>query len=519
MEIENFVSKKYYEISGVFQHENGWYKGKLNPAKQFDTKDDVIDFMKKKVVNTPPEAKVLDVKAKEKTTPSPKLYSLSGIQTKMNRVMKASPKDTLAAAQSLYDKKLLSYPRSDSTFITNAEWDYLKENFNMYQNFLGARVENPDMSARKRYVDSTKVQEHHAIIPTKRVATQGQLAKLSPLENAVYMEIMRTTFAMFEQKYKFEETVIMTGVDKMKFKTVGNTPIDEGWKRIFPKPTKKTKEDPPLPIVQKDDPVKAKSTIDEKETKPPKPYTEGTLLNAMITAGKTTDDEEAQAILNEVEGIGTEATRAGIIDRLLRKDKNGYAYVQKKKNFLYVTPKGITLCKAIAKEHLLSSVQMTAEWEKSLRKIGKGENTEQAFLTNILKYINHLIADVPGQIEDVDYSEESAQLVTKPRKATKIGICPVCGKDVLKYQKVFTCSDKECKFHIFRIMSGKTLTDKQAKSLITDGTTGLIEGFKSKAGKVFNATLVLQPDGEVKMEFSNPEPPSNGPIQETAPTL
>lgn len=195
----------------------------------------------------------------------------------------------------------------------------------------------------------------------------------------------------------------------------------------------------------------------EKETQPPKPYTEGTLITAMKTAGKTLDNDEAQEILKEVEGIGTEATRANIIENLKQKH-----YIEVNKNEITVTPKGITLCKAVANEPLLTSAEMTARWEGYLRKIGKQEGTPSVFLENIKKFILHLLAEVPNQIDKVDFSDEisgTRQIKAMEKKNDQLGRCPKCKKGiVMLYPKIATCLNPECDFKLWPTVAKKKLT-------------------------------------------------------------
>ncbi|HAP7033898.1 TPA: type IA DNA topoisomerase, partial [Enterococcus faecium] len=191
--------------------------------------------------------------------------------------------------------------------------------------------------------------------------------------------------AMFAEKYTYEETTILTQVQQLQLKTVGKVPVDLGWKKLFGKESdrKEKEEEPLLPKVTKGEAVTVDLQVLEKETKPPQPYTEGTLITAMKTAGKTVDSEEAQSILKEVEGIGTEATRANIIETLKQKE-----YIKVEKNKLVVTNKGILLCQAVEKEPLLTSAEMTAKWESYLLKIGEQKGTQATFLANIQKFVS-----------------------------------------------------------------------------------------------------------------------------------
>ncbi|MBE8863366.1 DNA topoisomerase, partial [Enterococcus faecium] len=183
----------------------------------------------------------------------------------------------------------------------------------------------------------------------KTIPTPARFAKLSKLQQAIYLQVLRTTVAMFAADYIYEETTVMTGVQQLKLKSIGKIPLQQGWQEILRIKSKK-KEAQTLPPIVENEEAEVELKSMEKETQAPKAYTEGTLITAMKTAGKTLDNDEAQEILKEVEGIGTEATRANIIENLKQKH-----YIEVNKNEIIVTPKGITLCKAVANEPLLTS--------------------------------------------------------------------------------------------------------------------------------------------------------------------
>ena len=239
----------------------------------------------------------------------------------------------------------------------------------------------------------------------------------------------------------------------------------------------------------------------EKETKPPQPYTEGTLITAMKTAGKTVDSEEAQSILKEVEGIGTEATRANIIETLKQKE-----YIKVEKNKLVVTNKGILLCQAVEKEPLLTSAEMTAKWESYLLKIGERKGKQTTFLANIQKFVSHLLEVVPGQIQSTDFGstlQEVKAASEKQEAARHLGICPKCQEqEVILYQKVAACTSEVCDFKLWTTIAKKKLTATQLKEIIQNSRTSQpVKGLKGQKGS-FEATIVLKEDFTTGFEFS-----------------
>ncbi|HIF1452077.1 TPA: DNA topoisomerase, partial [Enterococcus faecium] len=393
--------------------------------------------------------------------------------SKMNQLMKASAKDTLEAMQGLYEGKYLSYPRTDTPYITEGEYAYLLDHLDEYKHFLKAEaIPTPIHTPNSRYVNNKKVQEHYAIIPTKTVMTAAAFEQLSPLQQAIYEQVLKTTVAMFAEKYTYEETTILTQVQQLQLKTVGKVPVDLGWKKLFGKESdrKEKEEEPLLPKVTKGEAVTVDLQVLEKETKPPQPYTEGTLITAMKTAGKTVDSEEAQSILKEVEGIGTEATRANIIETLKQKE-----YIKVEKNKLVVTNKGILLCQAVEKEPLLTSAEMTAKWESYLLKIGEQKGTQATFLANIQKFVSHLLEVVPGQIQSTDFGStlQEVKAASEKQEATRhLGVCPKCREqEVLLYQNVAACTSEACDFKLWTTIAKKKLTATQLKEIIQNGRT------------------------------------------------
>ncbi|WP_412768321.1 type IA DNA topoisomerase [Lactococcus cremoris] len=345
---------------------------------------------------------------------------------------------------------------------------------------------------RKRYVDGSKVQEHHAIIPTKQVPTESALAKMDDLQRKIYALVVKTTVAMFLPDYLYEETKIQTKVADLLFQSIGKTPKQEGWKILFKQQTKEEEEDVqtlPLVIIGERAEVDVKSV--EKETQPPKAFTEGTLLTAMKTANKTVDDEEAIKILQEVEGIGTEATRASIIEALKQKE-----YIQVIKNKLVVTEKGKLLCQAVESQHLLTSAEMTAKWETYLKKIGKREGNQENFINNIKKFIVHLLETVPTDIEKLSFSDYQEQKEKEAEKSI-VGKCPKCGNNIVLKKSFYGCSNyPECKFTLAEHFRKKKLTKTNVKELL-EGKETLVKGIKNKEKKPYNAVVKIGEKGYI----------------------
>lgn len=496
VEIEQFQPENFYELKGEFHSRMGSYTGKADfKSKKYEEALAALEKAhiqeKKRLLAT-----IQSVEKKPKKVLPPKLHSLSTLQQKANRIWKYSPAKVLEVAQSLYEKKLISYPRSDCQFITDAEFAYLKQKLPQYQEMMKKPFEPARLSASKRYVDGSKVEEHYAIIPTKSIPSADKLAGLSLMEKNIYAEIVRSALAMFHRDYMYEETKIVTDVQGLLFKTVGKVELDRGFQELWPEPKEQKKEAPPLPLVEKGEDVDAMVQIHQGTTQPPKPFTEGQLVQMMKTCGKLIEDDAESDILKEVEGIGTEATRASIIETIKR-----HGYIDVQKNIVSITEKGKVLCQAIAGS-LLASPIMTAKWESYLRKISAGTGTQQAFLQNIEKFLRHLIETAPQIIQTTDIT--AAAELAEPAVKGPIAKCPSCHQgELLEKKSFYGCSryQEGCKFTISKRIASKKITASQVRDLCEKGLTKPIKGFKSKKGSSFSARLKLTQE-KIEFDFS-----------------
>ncbi|WCG38776.1 DNA topoisomerase 3 (plasmid) [Aerococcus urinaeequi] len=492
-EIEHFVKKTFYELIANFEHENGQYQGKYK--KRFDSLEEIEAFQTANQLAQGMVGTIKNVNKEQKNTYAPKLFSLSDLQSEANRRFNMGANDTLKVVQSLYEKKYTSYPRSDSNYIGSPEFEYLVTNLENYLILAGKTIQEPNTTAQKRYVDSSKVQEHYAIIPTKTIPN---LDNLNEKEKNIYMLILLRTLAIFEQPYQYEETTIITEAQTTEFKTTGKIEIEKGWKQIYQDDEDKnnTSEDT-LPNVTANDMVIARFENKKGETKPPKYYTEGTLLTAMKNAGNKLDKENKE-ILKESEGIGTEATRASIIENLKHKQ-----YISNKGKNILVTEKGNALCEIIGNDPI-ANAEMTAQWEKYLKKIQENTGTQDKFLTSIQKFIKYTIENIPKSFENNQKIEEH---IHNLEADNLLGTCPECGGNVTDKGKFYGCSNykaKDCKFSLPKTWSKKKLPKTALKDLLTKGETAEIKGFVSKNGNKFNAKLMLE-NGQLKFKFAEKE--------------
>lgn len=465
------------------------------------TKEELAQLVAKHGIEKTNDAQIAKVDKKNKEMPSPPLHSLATLQASANRKWKYSPSKVLSLMQKLYERKLLSYPRTESNHITNAEFAYLKAKLSKYQQVANHAFEPAFLYPRKRYVDDAKVQEHYAIVPTKTIPTPAKLAGLRQDERNIYNEVLLTTLAMFAPTYKYEETNVHVDVKGLPFHATGKVELEKGWKALFAgkNTSAKTKdEEQLLPPLTQGENVIAEVKSKEDQTKPPSLYTEGQLIPLMKTAGKFVEGEEEQAILTEVTGIGTGATRANIIETLKNRD-----YIVVEKNRVRVTEKGMILCQAV-QGNLLSKADMTAQWELFLKKVGQGEKQADTFIANIHAFVQNLLTEAPKSLGSIELNTPSEGAPS----GSGIGNCPLCGEAVINKGRVYGCSGysaKNCKFVLPKTLARKKLSEATAKKLLTSGKSGVLKGFKSKAGKSFSAALILK-DGKIEFDFNQKAP-------------
>lgn len=497
-EVENFVSKPFYELESVFSHEKGEYKGKakIKTDNKSKIKELLQDHNLTDLNNNTGTIQEVDKEIKQ--TEPPQLFSLSTMQERANEKWKYNSANVLKIMQNLYEKKILTYPRTESVHITESEYQYLKENINDLKNILNVSFEN-NFEVRKKHIDGQKVQEHHAIIPTENIPSDALIERLTTEEKNIYLEVLKTTLAMFAKNYEYEETQITTNVNNIEFHTKGKVEKSIGWKALFSRNKnggeKEHEKEINLPEVNKNDEVKSNLNIAEGHTTPPKLYTEGTIVKAMASAGKLLDDEDESKILKDVKGIGTVATRSDIIENIKNK-----GFIESKNNKLYVTKNGEVLCNAI-EGTLLSSPSMTAKWEEYLDKIGKERGSQDVFIKQIKAFIQKMINEIPNQIKEKKFITDT---ISKQQKENAIAKCPSCNGAIEDKGKFFGCSGYQngCKISFPKKWASKTLTIKNIKDLCSKKETSKIKGFKNKKGNKFPAKLTLDENYKINLNFN-----------------
>jgi DNA topoisomerase-3 len=338
----------------------------------------------------------------------------------------------------------------------------------------------------KRIVDDSKVTDHHAIVPTGKKLS----GELPPDEAKVYDLVARRFLAVFFPAARFENTTVVTEVRGETFLSKGRVVLEAGWRALYPDGVggKKEKEPPVLPPIEVGQEWRvAKVGVKEGETKPPPRYSESALLGAMETAGKFVEDEELRQAMKE-SGLGTPATRAAIIERLIK-----VGYVEREKKALVPTSKGRALI-SLLRESSLSSPELTGQWERRLAEMERGAERRPDFMADIGSFTTSLVEGVRAM--------EGEKLAFRSREP--LGACPKCGSPVVETQKAYGCSawkTSGCDFAIWKQVSGKRLSEGLAKQLLARGRTGQLKGFRSKAGKPYSAALKLDGDHKVRLEF------------------
>jgi len=511
-EIENFKSEPFWEVLATFHIDGKKYSGKWHKDGEFRLHDEsmankIADFCKGK------EAIISAIEKERKEFQPPLFFNLSALQATANKLFKFSPKQTLDIAQKLYVKGIISYPRSDSSFVTKEEAASFPEilqkisKFEQFKDYFP--LPKSSIINNSRYVNAKKVTDHYAIIPTEQVVNPS---KMSAEEEKIYSLIVERLIAAHYEKAIFDYTTIHTLVEnRATFISKGKEQIQEGWRAVIYKRNSNQKadineEEQDLPPLQQGEKGIVKSIkVKSGKTQPPKRYTEGQLITLMKTAGKYLENEELIKVLNKTEGLGTEATRAGIIGVL--KDRK---YIEVKKNQVFATSKGILLIESMGNS-LLASPEMTAKWEQRLHEIGEGKASPQHFLEQAKKLSLKLIHDAKVNSEDWDFSHVDLTKFQKSKSArngkkigTKLGKCKKCNGDVVDKGKFFGCSNynsTKCDFTISKKILGRSISQTNIKKLLSEGSTDFIKGFK-KDGKEFTAKLEWK-DNKINFLFHN----------------
>ena len=435
-------------------------------------------------------AVIRSVEQKEKSEKAPALYDLTTLQRDANRILGFTAQQTLDYLQSLYEKKLCTYPRTDSRFLTDDMESGVPAVAACAAGILGVSV--GDVFS-KQVCDSRKVSDHHAVIPTM-AAGEAELSELTAGDREVLKLVARQVLMAVSAPYSYLETVATVECGGQVFTAKGKTVLNTGWKS-YAAGEQKERVLPPMTEGQSIDSFDV--SLEEGKTKPPARYTEDTLLSAMENAGAKEMPDDA-----ERKGLGTPATRAGILEKLV---SSGFVERKKNKKAVSLVPQDIGISLITVLPEQLQSPLLTAEWENMLKEIERGELSPEAFMAQISRMVSELVRD---------YEPVSGAEILFPSGRPIVGKCPRCGGPVTESKTGFFCERRDCRFGLWkdnRYLSAKhiILTKKMAEALLKDGKTFVSGMYSEKTGKSYSAYLVLTDDGQKSsyaLEFDREKP-------------
>ncbi|SEW54024.1 type IA DNA topoisomerase [Chitinophaga arvensicola] len=477
-EINAFVSEDYWELKTIYRETE--FTAAIDRLKTPDKAAKGLAYLKEHPFE------ITSFEKKDGKEGNPRLFDLTALQVEANKKFGFSADDTLKYIQNLYEKKLTTYPRVDTTYLSedlHPKIAGILQDMTPYAALTAPLLANP-IPKLKTVFDDKKVTDHHAIIPT------GMHPGGLPLEEKrIYDLVARRFIAAFYPECKISNTTVLGKVGQVPFKVTGKQILEPGWKEVYANDVKEKKEgeeeEKILPHFEVGESGPHTPRIHQGKTSPPKAFTEASLLRAMETAGKQVDDEDLRELLKD-NGIGRPSTRANIIETLFRRK-----YIEKKKKNIYATQTGMDLIDTIQTE-LLKSAELTGQWERKLRLIEKGEYAMDTFKEELIQ----MVVDLTKEVKTASYKfitiapdpppvpeeKEKPKKEPKPKKAVVIAEvpCPKCKTHALKKgNTAYGCANfKECGFKIPFEILGKKLTDKHIADLLAKGKTAKIKGLK-----------------------------------------
>jgi DNA topoisomerase-3 len=505
-EIRAFEPEPYWLVDAVFAaddarvYEGRYHDGTKPRLPTAQAAEKIVEAVRGR------EGEITKVDTTRRKERAPLLYDLTTLQREANNRYGFAARRTLAAAQRLYEEHTaLTYPRTNSRFLPSdlrGEIKPIAELVGRRPEYAqGARyVTGLDVLPLARVVDDKKVTDHHAIIPTR---AEHDVSKFNADDKKIYDMVARRFLAVFHPDAEFENTRVETTVSEHVFRTQGRVLLVPGWRGVYGEAAEgdgrsggEAEEDEGreqhLPKLERGETVETREVEAlEKETQPPRRYSDASLLAAMETAGKLVDDEELREAMKD-SGIGTPATRAAIIERLIT-----VGYIERDGRALVCTEKGLNVIRLLG-EHPLTSPSLTGDWEHRLAAIEEGADSREKFMGDIEKFAEKTVTELDAKLKDVRI----------PR--ANLGPCPVCGRDINENRKGYSCwgrDDPGCGFVIWKGKAGKQLPVSVARELVTRGrTVKPVTGFKSRAGRNFRAKLALvqNEEGKWRVEFDEP---------------
>ena len=482
--IAAFVPKKFYTVA--LELTSGFVASSRRISEKAAA-EKLLAGCREEMVST-----IQKITRKEKAENPPPLYDLTTLQRDANRLLGYSAQQTLDYVQSLYEKQLTTYPRTDSCYIADEDEEMLEELAEELEDFLGFVSEDADddVPRTRRTVNRQKVTDHHAILPTRSML-QADLDALPKGERNILKLIIARTLMAVSKPFRYLETLLTTECAGEEFTVKGKEILEEGWKAVERKVLadilNRKREFTALPQVEESECGILNAELKEGQTSPPKHFTEDTLLHSMETASADSMPEGV-----ERQGIGTPATRAATIEKLVQKgflERKG----DKKTKVLLPTDKGKALITVMPEE--IQSADMTADWETKLLRVERGEMEPETFMTEINDMISSLVN-----------ATEAVKGASALMKNKVIGVCPNCGNSVVEREKGYFCENRECRFVLWKDNAffkrlGKRMDAHVADRLLRDGRVRL-KDCKSSKGKTYNATVLLSTEADGRSKFS-----------------
>jgi DNA topoisomerase III len=493
-EINAFVSEEYWELKTIYRETE--FTAAIDRLKNADKANKGLEYLKQHPFE------ITSFERKEGKEGNPRLFDLTALQVEANKKYAYSADDTLKHVQSLYEKKLVTYPRVDTTYLSedlHPKIAGIMEDLTPYKALIAPILANP-IPKLKSVFDDKKVTDHHAIIPTGMYPEGLHLD-----EKRIYDLITRRFIAAFYPECKIANTTVLGKVGQVPFKATGKQILEPGWKEVYANDVTEKKEgeeeeEKILPVFVAGESGPHTPKVHKGKTTPPKPYTEATLLRAMETAGKQVEDEEMRELLKD-NGIGRPSTRANIIETLFRRK-----YIEKKKKNIFATQTGMDLIDTIQSE-LLKSPELTGTWERKLRLIEKGEYSMETFKQELIEMVTELTREVKTSSYKVITIAPDAPPPPEPKPKVTVVLeelkCPKCKTHTVKKgNTAYGCSNYSvCGFKLPFEVLGKKLTDKQIADLLNKGKTGKIKGLKVPGSDTEKeAKLVFNTDFNLEME-------------------
>jgi DNA topoisomerase-3 len=503
--IKKFVSRDYWEIHGAFGAKAGDYVGRWFDEK-FSRKDGEVDQKAERVWNLKDAEALRDKclgkpgivteESKPTTQMSPMLYDLTSLQREANGRFGYSAKNTLGLAQALYEKhKVLTYPRTDSRALPE---DYIGtvrttltmlSNVTGYSSFADQILRQEWVKPNKRIFNNAKVSDHFAIIPTSLAPKN-----LNEHEQKLYDLVTKRFLSVFYPSAEFLVTTRITRVENEPFKTEGKVMVNPGWMAIYGREVE-SDDTPTLVAVQPNESVNTTNVeVIGSQTKPPARYSEATLLGAMESAGKLVEDEELREAMSE-KGLGTPATRAAIIEGLIYEK-----YVLRNARELQPTAKAFSLITLLRGLDIpeLCSPELTGNWEFKLRQMSRGQLKRADFMREISDMTRAIVGKAKQHESDTVPGDFGTLKVP----------CPKCGGEIKENYKKFQC--QKCDFALWKIVAGRQLEIEEVEELISKGTVGPLQGFRSKMGKPFAAVIKMGPEFKPEFDFGQGQTNADG---------